>query len=438
MSGSVAEPDKLGTGKGAEFLRILHTADWHLGKTLEERDRREEQEAFVDEICALCREEKIDLVLLAGDVFQTPNPGAAAQDLFFDAMDRLAEHGRRAVVAIAGNHDSPERLAAPAPLADKLGISLLGYPHEVLTPTARLETGMVRRVNCGASWLELAVPGVEHSAVIAALPYPSEGRLKRLLSAACEETELQRGYNECLKEIFGRLQNHYRPDAINLLVSHLYVRNCIESDHDTELDIQMGGAYAVDPAVLDIGAQYVALGHLHRPQKVSGCGGPARYAGSPLAYGFAEAGYAKSVMLVNIRPGMTAELQEVPLSASRPLVRWRATGGLAEVHRWIDAGKDAEAWIDLEICLTDLLSGSDIHRLRELRPRIVGIRPVTPASASQTERLNLAGLPVSELFARFYAEKTGGLQPDSELLRLFGELIGETEAAEATEEVQQG
>ena len=214
-------------------MRILHTADWHLGKMLEDRDRREEQEGFVEELCGICRTEKIDLVLLAGDVFQTPNPGAAAQDLFFDAMDQLSEHGRRAVVVIAGNHDSPERLAAPSPLADKLGITLVGYPYDLLLPTPTALPGRVSRVSAGASWLEVSVPGVDHSAVIAALPYPSEGRLKKLLSATTEEADLHRGYNECLGEILGQLRGHYRRNAVNLLMSHLYVRNCVESDHET-------------------------------------------------------------------------------------------------------------------------------------------------------------------------------------------------------------
>ena len=410
-------------------MRILHTADWHLGKTLEDRDRREEQERFVDEICEISRQEKIDLVLLAGDVFQSPNPGAAAQDLFFDAMDRLADHGRRGVVVIAGNHDSPERLSAPSPLADKLGITLIGYPFDPLQPTGTINADQVRRVACGASWLEIAVPGQDHSAVVLALPYPSEGRLKRLLTDTMEEADLHRGYNECLKDIFCHLSGHYRQDTVNLLMSHLYVSNCIESDNESELDIQMGGAYAVDPKVLNVGAQYVALGHLHRPQKISGCATAARYAGSPIAYGFAEAGHAKSVTIADIQPGIAAQIREMHLSASRPLVRWKAAGGLPEVYRWIDEGKDHNAWIDLEICVTDLLNGSDIHRLRELRPGIVGIRPLPLTQDVEKEELvSLAGLPVSELFARFYAEKTGGLQPEPALLQLFCELIGEQDA----------
>ncbi len=420
--------------KGALLLRILHTADWHLGKTLEDRDRREEQESFVDEICEITRQEKIDLVLLAGDVFQSPNPGAAAQDLFFDAMDRLADHGRRGVVVIAGNHDSPERLSAPSPLADKLGITLIGYPFAPLLPTGTRSAERVRRIACGASWLEIAVPGQDHSAVVLALPYPSEGRLKRLLSDTMEESDLHRGYNDCLSDIFSHLGRHYREDSVNLLMSHLYVRNCVESDRETELDIQMGGAYAVDPQVLNIGAQYVALGHLHRPQKINGCGTASRYAGSPIAYGFAEAGHAKSVTVADIQPGAAAQIREVHLAASRPLVRWKASGGLPEVYRWIEEGKDCNAWIDLEICVTELLTGSDIHRLRELRPGIVGIRPLPVSQAMEDEEYqSLAGLPVSELFARFYAEKTGGLLPEPALLQLFCELIGEQDAEQGAE-----
>ena len=254
------------------------------------------------------------------------------KSFFFDAMDRMSEHGRRAVVAIAGNHDSPERMAAPSPLADKLGITLIGYPHDILRPTSIAASDRVRRVNCGASWLEIAVPGVDHTAVIAALPYPSEGRLKRLLSATTEELDLHRGYNECLGEIFRELGGHFRQDTVNLLMSHLYVRNCIESDHDTELDIQMGGAYAVNPEVLDIRAQYVALGHLHRPQKVSGCGVAARYSGSPLAYGFAEAGHAKSVTVVQLEPEKSGSGQRntfVSLAPVGSLAGCGRTGGSA-------------------------------------------------------------------------------------------------------------
>lgn len=111
-------------------MRILHTADWHLGRTLEGRSRQEEHEKFVDELCTLVRDEAIDLVLIAGDVFDSGNPSAAAEELYFDALARLGENGRRAVVVIAGNHDSPDRLTAVQALAQRHGATLFGYPYD--------------------------------------------------------------------------------------------------------------------------------------------------------------------------------------------------------------------------------------------------------------------------------------------------------------------
>ncbi|MEB9897801.1 exonuclease subunit SbcD, partial [Bacillus cereus] len=133
-------------------MRILHTADWHFGRTLEGRSRLQEQAAFVDELVALTEEERVDLVLIAGDVYDSVNPPAAAEQLFYEAAARLSDGGRRPIVIISGNHDHPERLSASAPLVGERGVFLIGQPtlEAVVVPCAR--TG--------------------EEAVIAALPYP--------------------------------------------------------------------------------------------------------------------------------------------------------------------------------------------------------------------------------------------------------------------------
>ncbi len=402
-------------------MRILHTADWHFGKTIEGRDRLAEQAAFVEELCGICSAESIDLVLVAGDVFQSPNPSAAAEELFYYTIDRLADHGRRGVVIVAGNHDNPERLCAAAPLAGRLGITLAGLPQDELGPS-RPGAGKVYRVQGGPSWLELAVPGVDHTAVIAALPYPSEGRLKELLASSLEDRDLRQGYNERLTGLFAALNGKYRADTVNLAVSHLYVRGGIESD--SEQQIQIGGAYAVEPLALPVHAQYIALGHLHRPQYVGGTAAPCRYAGSPLAYSFSETGYAKSVTIIAVQPGQPADIREVHLSAGRPLVCWRATGGLAEIRDWVATGRDKDAWIDVELEITKALALDEIQELRALHPGFVSIRPVfnSPAAGAGPEAVRLNTLPLNELFIRFYEQQNGGLKPDDKLVELFLEL----------------
>ena len=176
-------------------MRILHTADWHLGKSLEQISRLTEQQQFIDFLCRKAAESKVDLVLVAGDIFDTYNPSAAAEELFYQAIDRLSEKGKRAVVVIAGNHDNPERLCAASPLAYKNGVILLGYPGSD-PGEFPIGGGQIRLIGSGPGWLELALPGCPEHAVIITLPYPSESRLEEVLSLQAEEGLLQKAYSE--------------------------------------------------------------------------------------------------------------------------------------------------------------------------------------------------------------------------------------------------
>lgn len=402
-------------------MRILHTADWHLGRTLEGRSRQEEHEAFVDELCAMVREERIDLVLIAGDVFDTGNPSAAAEELYCDALARLGENGRRAVVVIAGNHDSPDRLTAVQALAQRHGATIFGYPYDdpgVYTPGP----DRVQRVAAGPGWAELTVPGVDHSAVVLALPYPSESRLRKLIADTLGEEELQRSYSDQVKGWLGAAAGRFRPDAVRLVTSHLYMAGGVESDV-VERPIQMGGAYTVHPGAVPETAQYVALGHLHRPQEIHGTAAVTRYSGSPISFSFNETGYVKGVTVVEVEPRDPApRVRHVPISAGRPLVRWVAEDGLAQVERWVAEGKDPTAWISLEVHTEHPLTLEQVHRLRAMRPELVHIRAVLPAEAEAAATAEPQRLGVDEQFVRFYSQVRGG-PPAPELVRLFLELV---------------
>ncbi|UVI33603.1 exonuclease SbcCD subunit D [Paenibacillus spongiae] len=400
-------------------MRILHTADWHFGRSLEGRSRLEEQAAFVDELAEIVKDEAIDLVLLAGDVYDSVNPPAAAEQLFYEALSRLADGGKRTVAVIAGNHDHPERVAASAPLASRSGIRLVGLPTDEPLIVDAARTG--------------------ERAVIAALPYPSESRLRELLSEETDEAALRSAYSERVGALMNRLGASFRPDTVNLAMSHIYVLGGLETD--SERPIQVGGAYTVDPSALRVGAQYVALGHLHRPQRVAG-DELMRYSGSPLAYSFSEAGQAKSVTVFDAKPGQPVAPQELLLRSGRPLVRWQAKGGLEEVYRWLDEGRDARGWIDLDIWMTETMTLSHIQQLRRMHDGLIHIRPVYPEMVASDEEAGRPRdeLPAEELFRRFFAKQTGGAEPDAETVRLFLELIAEEadEAAAAYEPEEGG
>ena len=384
-------------------MRILHTGDWHLGRTLEGRSRLAEQEAFLDELVRLADDQQADLILMAGDVYDSVNPPAAAEQLFYDGAARLTEGGRPLVV-IAGNHDQPERVSSVTPLVFNRGMTLIGLPVSEAVTVHAARTG--------------------EKANIAALPYPSESRLNELLAADSDEDGLRRAYSERVGMLMKKMAQGFTPDAVNLAMSHIYVLGGLESD--SERPIQIGGAYTVDPSALETGACYTALGHLHRPQAVKSPGsGMIRYSGSPLAYSFSEAGQAKSVTMIDVSPGGQPMVEELFLSSGRPLVRWKAKGGLEEVYRWLDEGRDMNAFIDLEISLTEAMGMADIQRLRKSRDGIVHIRPIYPEMEAMELEAERSSVPLPELFRKFYMRQTGGGEPDDALVQLFLELADE-------------
>lgn len=382
-------------------MRILHTGDWHLGRTLEGRSRQKEQEQFIDELIEIADFHKVDLIMMAGDVYDSVNPPAASEQLFYDAAARLSSGGRPLVV-IAGNHDQPERVSSVSPLVLRQGITLVGLPISEPVTVHAARTGEIAK--------------------IAALPYPSEARLGELLAGDSGEEELRLAYSARVGKLMKLLAREFTPQTVNLAMSHIYVLGGVESD--SERPIQVGGAYTVDPSALSCGAQYTALGHLHRAQRVKG-DGMIRYSGSPLAYSFSEAGQAKSVTLIDVAPGSEPTYEEIYLSCGRPLVRWSASGGLQEVYSWLDEGRDASAFIDLEIRLSEAMSMNDIQRLRKSREGIIHIRPIYPQMEMELEQISRSRMPVQELFRKFYQRQTGGAEPEDQLIELFLQLTEE-------------
>ncbi len=400
-------------------MRILHTSDWHLGRPLEGRSRQEEQEQFVDEICNIADQQEVNLVLIAGDVFDTYNPPAWAEQLFCQALERLAQGGRRAVVVIAGNHDSPDRLSAVRPLAQRLGILIAGVPQEEVLPL----TGAVKTLAAGPGWVEIVVPNCEHSAVLALLPYPSESRLGKQLSEQLEEYSLRDAYSQVVHDLLQMQTANFRRDTVNLALTHLFVQGSIGSE--SERPIEVGGACTVAIEHLPLSAQYIALGHLHRPQQVKAAPVPAYYSGSPLAYSFSESNQSKVVYLVDVEPGRVAQVQALPLTAGIPLQRWVCPGGLEEAWQRIGAAQGKPAWVDLEIHSSQWLSAEQAAKLREAWPWLVNIRTVLPSQVELEQAERLSSLALPEIFDRFYKQRREGATPPSELVELFVSLAND-------------
>lgn len=403
-------------------MKILHTSDWHLGKPLEQISRIEEQREFIKCLCKLADEQSIDLVLVAGDIFDTYNPSAAAEELFYDAVDRLSDKGKRAVIVIAGNHDSPERLCAASPLAYKNGVILLGYPKS--DAGEYKVSGNVRIIDSGPGWLEISVAGCEHHAVIIALPYPSESRLEEVLSQQAEERSLQRAYSDKISDIITTLSQQFRDDTVNIGVGHFFIRGGKESE--SERTLQVGGALTVEPGVLPERAHFFALGHLHRPQEVKGAPCPAYYCGSPLAYSFSEADYSKAVYIIEAVPGRKAVVRTEYLNCGKPLRRWVADG-IGQAIRWCEEGRDKNAWVDLEMITDRVLTGQEQKTLRTLHPGIINIRPRLKGEGAEIlSSGSREGKKIDELFSDYYKYRMEKEISD-ELMGVFLEVLNEDE-----------
>lgn len=412
-------------------MRILHTSDWHLGKNLEGISRIGEQREFIDFLCAAASDERIDLVLIAGDIYDTYNPPAMAEELFYEAVERLSDKGRRGVVIISGNHDNPERLCASSPLAHKNGIFLVGYPGSD-PGEYRSSENSIRIKESGSGWMELSIAGCDHPAVILTLPYPSESRLEEVLSSKNDEADLQRAYSEKIGSLFASLSTHYREDTVNLAVSHLFAMGGKESE--SERTLQVGGALTVDPKAFPAQCQYVALGHLHRPQEMKHAPCPAFYSGSPLAYSFSEADQSKAVYIIEALPGQKADVRPLYLNCGKPLKKWEAKGGYGQALAWCEEGRDQNAWVDLEIVTDRVLTLDEQKRLRSLHPGLVFIRPRLVRTAQEAiSPQSREGRKIDILFREYFKHRTGTEITD-ELMTAFLEIVnaeeGEVEGIE--------
>lgn len=404
-------------------MRLLHTSDWHLGKRLEDFSRYEEQQAVLNEICELADREQVDVVLFAGDLFDTFNPPTEAVDLFYKTLKRLTNNGSRPVIAIAGNHDSPDRIEAPDPLARVCGIIFAGYPHSVI-PSFQLESGL-SVISSEAGFLELKLPGSSVPLRLLFTPYANEFRLKTYLGHENSEEELR----SVLQQQWQQLADRYcDTTGVNVLVTHLFVvkkgEPLPEEPADEKPILHVGGAQAIHTENIPNQIQYTAIGHLHRMHRVDIKPCMVYYSGSPLSYSFAEANQTKYVLLVDVEPGREATVKELELTTGKRLLRKRAEG-IDEALEWL--ALNTNSLVELTIVTDTYLTAQERKQLGAAHNGIVSIIPEVKnekllASGNQ-KNIDLTK-SMDELF-RDYFKHEKGQEPNDQLMELFTELLSD-------------
>jgi len=397
-------------------LRILHTADWHLGKNLEGQSRMEEQEQFLNDFVKIVEGNNIDLVLIAGDVYDNSNPPARAEKMFYDALKRLSGNGERLTLVISGNHDNPDRLVAAGPLAREHGIIMVGTPKTVV-PCG--EYGKHKILASGEGFIEIELKN--EKAVILTVPYPSEKRLNEVIyNGMDDEEDKAKSYSDRIFSLFNTLKSHYREDTINLATSHLFAMGSEESG--SERSIQLGGSYIVDGSCFPCEAQYVALGHVHKPQIVPGTNKKARYCGSPIHYNKKEINFNKKCFIVNVKAGEDCSIEEIDLKVYKPIEIWKCES-IEEAIIKCEENKERECWVYLEVNTDRYIREDEIKQMKDLKKDILEIMPKVKGLEEEIA-LDLNEKSFEEIFKDFYM-KEREVPPDEEVVELLLSIISE-------------
>lgn len=379
-------------------MKLIHTADWHLGKNIEGYTRLEEQRQFLKDFIKICEDEQADMIIIAGDIYDNYNPSAIAEQLFYDTLKQLSRNGSCMTVVISGNHDNPDRLTASGPLARDHGIVMAGTPNSIITP------GIY-----GQHEITESAPGYFHAIInneevdMLLVPFPSEKRLNEVyLNETDDETQKASSYGEKMSALFSSLKEHFHKDSIHLIASHLFVMDSIEDG--SERSIQLGGSYIVGGDIFPETADYIALGHVHKPQKVPGCPN-ARYSGSPLPFNIKETSFHKQVISVELRAGSPCVIHELPLPVYKPIEIWHCEN-IEEAIEKCEENKERDCWVYLEIKTDHYIHEEDIKKMKTLKTDILSITPVLPENASDDfSASDIREQPFDELVKNFYRKR---------------------------------
>ncbi|MBD2453401.1 exonuclease SbcCD subunit D [Nostoc sp. FACHB-87] len=279
-------------------MRLIHTSDWHLGRHLKGKDRTPEIEFALQQLLRQAKELEVDAVLIAGDIFETSNPPAEAERVAYQFFEGLRT-AKIPAIAIAGNHDSASRFDGIANLVSLAGVHILGKPRNVKqgglisleTPNGRLR--------------------------VAAMPFASERRLLTVENLwTMNELEQIGNYKERLSKCLNNLAGGFQDDSVNIFMAHLTIDGArlanSEARHHTK------ETYALAGQSLPAEAQYIALGHIHKPQQIP-VAAPTYYSGSLIQVDFGEVGEDKGFYLIDVEPGSPAKPQFISIPCQKPL-----------------------------------------------------------------------------------------------------------------------
>lgn len=398
-------------------MKILHTADWHLGKRLEQSERTDEHQAFLDWLITILQTEKIDVLIVAGDIFDTGSPSNTAFEQYYGFLRKVKDTCCKEVVIIGGNHDSIGTLNAPQALLKYFNVHIVGGVPEKFTD-------QIIEINNAQGELEL---------VICAVPFLRDRDIR--LSIAGEtleerETRIKQGITDHYHKFVDHITGYKASYIPVIATGHLFAAGSSTSDSEKEIHVGNLGQVGGDqfPKEFD----YVALGHIHRPQLINKMN-HIRYSGSPIPLSFSETEDKKLVLILEFKGGEMTGVTEVQVPCTRKLIRIkgdfeRVKTKLALLEdpqtlypAWVEIQVNTDGFIfDLEEQLNSLIL--DKPYIERLFPRQVRIRAAKNLDEQSAEAMALNDLDPKTVFLKKCTAEYPE-QDQTELLRTFNEVI---------------
>ncbi|MCA9735835.1 exonuclease SbcCD subunit D C-terminal domain-containing protein [candidate division KSB1 bacterium] len=401
-------------------MRFLHTADWHLGHHLCDKDREEEHSRFLDFLLHTIHEQAIDVLLIAGDIFDNANPPNSALRMYYNFLKSLTQTHCKQTVIIGGNHDSVSTLNAPRALLQSFNISVIGGATENLQDEiieVKDDSGIGQAVICAVPYLR---DRDIRNAVADELYEEREKRIKQGIATH---------YSDCAK----MAQENLLSGCPFLATGHLYAAGARTSD--SEKDIHIGNLGQITADAFPKAFDYVALGHLHRPQKVGG-EERIRYSGSPVPLSFSEIDDKKQVLLIEFEGKNLLNITPIDVPVVRRLRRFK--GSIAQVQTELELfenGPEAlQCWAEVQLELDKFTPDADEQVRSFAADKNLQILKVsatyTSALASlaeQTEIADLSELKVMDVFTRRCEGQNLDEADQQEMTLLFSELLSDME-----------
>ena len=390
-------------------MRILHTADWHIGQRLHERQRTDEHEQFLNWLLDRIREYQVELLLVSGDIFDTALPSSESTNLYYEFLYRLYKETHTYAVITAGNHDSARHLEAPREFLKMGRIHVVGLADN-------------------ADDCVFTFPVDKPRVAVAAVPYLSESDLRH----RSYETEVDRNerYREWLKAFYADCVADMPEELPKILMGHLFVQG--GEIGTSERNVQIGGATAIHASDFPENVSYAALGHLHRPQTIKGPDYPIRYSGSPIPLRFNETGYRKVVYLLDLSDdGTLIRDEEIEIPIFKELCT--VEGDEASVTSDAMTGNWDGKYIQVKLKLTAPKVGISDEIRKAFSDRggeVLSVELELP-EAQQEPTIPVEDMKrPQEIFDQFHRYKFDGVPPDDTLIQTFNELVQMVEDSE--------